>query len=57
MSTDPAALAISARMDRLPGCRYLASLTARIAIGGWKNSHRELMPFGGMPTTPMSHRC
>ncbi|MGD0556790.1 MAG: hypothetical protein ABSA93_17660 [Streptosporangiaceae bacterium] len=34
-STTPEALAISARMDRLPGCRYLASLIARIALGGW----------------------
>lgn len=33
--TTPAALSVSARLDRLPPCRYLASLAARIALGGW----------------------
>lgn len=33
--TTPAALTVSARLDRLPACRYLATLTARIALGGW----------------------
>jgi MFS transporter, putative metabolite:H+ symporter len=33
--TTPAALSVSARLDRLPACRYLASLAARIALGGW----------------------
>ncbi|WP_216898079.1 MFS transporter [Nocardia alni] len=31
----PTALDLAARIDRLPGCRYLAGLTARIALGGW----------------------
>ena len=33
--TTPAALSVSARLDRLPPCRYLATLAARIALGGW----------------------
>jgi MFS transporter, putative metabolite:H+ symporter len=35
VSNSQAALDISARMDRLPSCRYLASMVIRIALGGW----------------------